>query len=64
MDYFEEEVKAKIKEAVQIDDVRLEIPPDSRMGDYAFPCFALAKTMKKNPVEIAKWLKELMHAGG
>ncbi|MDO8508335.1 MAG: arginine--tRNA ligase [Nanoarchaeota archaeon] len=32
----------------------LEVPPNSELGDYAFPCFSLAKTFKKNPVEIAK----------
>lgn len=31
----------------------LEIPPDQKMGDYAFPCFTLSKKQKKNPVEIA-----------
>jgi len=31
----------------------LERPPESGMGDLAFPCFALAKGMKKNPNEIA-----------
>jgi arginyl-tRNA synthetase len=34
-----------------IDD--LTIPPDSKMGDIAFPCFELAKNVKKNPVQIA-----------
>lgn len=34
----------------------VEVPKDSKLGDYAFPCFALAKTMKKSPVEIAKTL--------
>ena len=32
----------------------IEIPKDSKLGDYAFPCFILAKTEKKNPAEIAK----------
>src|SRR3989338_544256 len=32
----------------------IEIPPSSYLGDYAFPCFSLAKIEKKNPVEIAK----------
>jgi arginyl-tRNA synthetase len=32
----------------------LEIPPQSEMGDIAFPCFPLAKTEKKNPQEIAQ----------
>ena len=27
----------------------LETPPDPAMGDYAFPCFRLAKTMRKAP---------------
>ncbi len=32
----------------------VEIPKDSKMGDFAFPCFVLAKEFKKNPAEIAK----------
>jgi len=32
----------------------LEIPPDKTLGDRAFPCFKLAKTMRKNPQLIAK----------
>jgi len=32
----------------------IEIPSSSELGDYAFPCFSLAKEMKKNPVHIAK----------
>lgn len=31
----------------------LEIPPDPAMGDYAFPCFQLAKRLKKAPPLIA-----------
>ena len=32
----------------------VEVPKDANLGDFAFPCFILAKTWKKNPVEIAK----------
>ena len=32
----------------------IEVPKDSKMGDYSFPCFALSKKLKKNPAEIAK----------
>ncbi len=32
----------------------IEIPKDSSLGDYAFPCFVLAKKFKKSPAEIAK----------
>ncbi|MBI2449512.1 arginine--tRNA ligase [Candidatus Pacearchaeota archaeon] len=31
----------------------IEIPPSHDLGDYAFPCFFLAKLQKKNPGEIA-----------
>lgn len=34
----------------------LEIPPDSSLGDYAFPCFVLAKVMRRSPVDIATLL--------
>lgn len=36
----------------------IEIPPDDNMGDYAFPCFRLAKELKKAPPAIATELKE------
>lgn len=32
------------------------VPPDSSMGDYALPCFKLAKIMRKSPVAIAQEL--------
>ncbi len=31
----------------------IEIPADERMGDYAFPCFRLAKALRKAPQMIA-----------
>ncbi len=34
----------------------IEFPREKSHGDYAFPCFSLAKTWKKNPVEIAREL--------
>ncbi len=34
----------------------LEVPPSLDMGDYAFPCFSLAKVKKKNPMLIAEEL--------
>lgn len=36
----------------------IEVPPDSAMGDYAFPCFRLAKVLKKAPPLIAAELAE------
>ena len=36
----------------------IEIPKDTSNGDYAFPCFKLAKIMKKSPIQIAEDIKE------
>ncbi len=36
----------------------IEIPGDAKMGDYAFPCFRLAKTMRKAPQMIAAGVAE------
>src|SRR3989344_5156736 len=37
-------------------EIRLEIPPDPKLGDFAFACFSLAKEFKKSPVQIASEL--------
>jgi arginyl-tRNA synthetase len=50
---FQEEV-IKILEKHVKTEIKLEIPPNKEMGDFAFPCFSLSKELKKNPVEIAK----------
>jgi arginyl-tRNA synthetase len=34
----------------------LEVPKESNLGDFAFPCFKLVSILKKNPVEIAKMM--------
>ncbi|MCM1399537.1 MAG: arginine--tRNA ligase [Clostridium sp.] len=36
----------------------IEIPPKPELGDFAFPCFRLAKTMRKAPQMIAGDIKE------
>ena len=36
----------------------IETPKDKNNGDYAFPCFRLAKTLKKAPPTIAEEIKE------
>ena len=47
-------------EGLEEEDVKalVEIPADSKMGDYAFPCFKLAKVMRKAPPLIAKDIAE------
>ncbi len=41
---------------------QLEIPKHENMGDYAFPCFSLAKLYRKAPVKIAEELKDKVKA--
>ncbi len=65
-------IAAQIKEGVQainpeadvasLDVVgMLEYPPDAAMGDLAFPCFRLSKTLRRAPVQIAQALCESIH---
>ena len=35
----------------------IETPPDTNLGDYALPCFFLAKILRNSPVKIAESLK-------
>ena len=59
---FKEKISEKISEVTNIDKEQLEsyieIPKDTTMGDYAFPCFKLAKDLKKAPPVIATEIKE------
>ena len=59
---FKEKIAEEINKVLELskDDVKsfLEIPKDKKMGDYALPCFKLAKQMKKSPVIIADEIKE------
>ncbi|WP_312651144.1 arginine--tRNA ligase [Proteiniclasticum sp.] len=61
MDY-KDLIAGKISSLLEIekDEVSrlLEIPPKQEMGDYAFPCFQLAKTLRKAPNMIANELKD------
>ena len=40
----------------------LEIPPDTAMGDYAFPCFRLSKALRKAPPMISDALAAAIDA--
>lgn len=61
MGYFENIISQKISKVSGIDSEELmqyiEIPPNAEMGDFAFPCFKLAKVMRKSPMAIAEELK-------
>ena len=58
---FKNEIAKKIADVTDLDvkeiEGYIEIPPSKDMGDYAFPCFRLAKIFKKSPMLIAEELK-------
>ena len=66
MDYFIKNIVSLLNEGtnLQENDIEklIEIPPDFKMGDYAFPCYALSKTLKKSPNAIATELSKTLHA--
>ena len=50
---FKEAIANLISKVVEVDKKEiedfLEVPKDITNGDYAFPCFRLAKILKKSP---------------
>ncbi|MCY6355060.1 arginine--tRNA ligase [Clostridium sp. ZS2-4] len=67
MDY-KKNIADKLKEHIEMEletiERLIEIPPKSEMGDYAFPCFQLAKTFRKAPNMIAAELSEKINKEG
>ncbi len=59
---FKNEIAKIISNTTNIDvneiEGYIEIPPDETKGDYAFPCFKLAKELKKAPPVIANELRD------
>lgn len=62
MTNFKREIANKIAKVIDLDEKELEgyieIPKDVKNGDYAFPCFRLAKELRKAPQQIASEIKE------
>ena len=65
---FKEKIAEKLGEIVEIDKKELlsyiEVPKDNKNGDYSFPCFRLAKELKKAPQIIADEIKEKIDLEG
>lgn len=62
MTNFKNEIAQYIAKAInmQVGEIEsfIEMPKDKNNGDYAFPCFRLAKELKKAPPIIAEEIKE------
>lgn len=59
---YKNEIAKRIHAITNVDVASLEsyieVPPNTELGDFAFPCFKLAKELKKAPPMIANELKE------
>lgn len=59
---FKQIIAEEIEKATNINKEKIleniGVPKDASNGDYAFPCFILAKELKKSPVAIAEEIKE------
>lgn len=58
------EIKKLLGKAGVTGEIELSTPPQSKMGDAAFPCFALAKELKSNPAAVAKDLSARLQNHG
>lgn len=59
-----ERIKTIVDLEVEKIEELVEIPPKSDMGDYAFPCFQLAKVMRKAPNMISADIVEQINKEG
>ena len=62
MKNFKQIIAKQISKTIEINEKKLEsyieTPKDSKNGDYAFPCFRLAKELRKAPPAIASEIQE------
>ncbi len=60
MNKFVEEIVEILKDRVSLSAEKIEslieVPPEEKFGDYAFPCHILSKELKRSPQEIASKL--------
>ena len=65
---FKTKIAEELEKVVDIDRKELEsyieVPKDTKNGDYSFPCFKLAKELKKAPQMIANDIKEKINLEG
>ncbi len=62
MQKYQDQIKDLLQQSFKLTNVSLSIPPESRLGDIALPCFSLAKQLKKSPMEVAAEIKNKLEA--
>jgi arginyl-tRNA synthetase len=55
-------LNSALENPIQASD--LEVPPDPKLGDFAFPCFKLAKQFRKGPPQVAQQIAADVAAKG
>lgn len=53
-----QDVYNALKQEIDVTSIIVENPKDRKMGDYAVPCFVLARTLRKSPMDIASLIKD------
>lgn len=53
-----DDIYETVKDSIPKENIIVENPKDRKMADYAVPCFAFSKIMRKSPIEIANYIKE------
>lgn len=53
-----DDIYETIKDSIEKENIIVENPKDRKMADYAVPCFAFSKIMRKSPIDIANYIKE------
>ena len=57
-DIVRNDIYETLKEYISIEQIVIEKPKITSMGDYSIPCFSYAKVLHKAPNEIANFIKE------
>lgn len=59
---YQQMIRNLLEQNFNLTNIALTIPPDSRLGDIALPCFSFAKQLKKSPAEIAGEIKSRLQS--
>ncbi len=57
-------IAGAVGEEIDRRQLEIEVPPDAEMGDFAVPCFYLAKLLRRSPNQIADELQSKIHPSG
>lgn len=59
---YQQKIIELVKDSLNVSQITLTVPPDSRLGDIALPCFQFAKELGVSSAKIANELKDRLNA--